>query len=155
MQWNINIVHLFSNICRSLTLDKYISSGPLAQLGLSQRCKIKSVVQPTIIASLLACKKVAQTVNSCLKYSINILPITDHAHSKHLEVTFTCPNLYQHLINQVTPSTHSLDIANVEVPCPGSSYPLEHAHPEVFQSTFNFHKFKNFQHTKNPAISSL
>ena len=31
----IDIVYLFSNVWRSLALDKYINSGPLAQLGLS------------------------------------------------------------------------------------------------------------------------
>ena len=41
-----------------------------------------------------------------------------------------------------SPSICSLDIANVGVPCPGYSDPLDNAHPKVFQSTFNFYKFK-------------
>ena len=62
-------------------------------LGISRQspaAKVRLVVKPTIIASLSACKKVAQSINSFLKYSINILPISDHAHPKQ-QVIFTCP----------------------------------------------------------------
>ena len=46
-----------------------------------QRCRVRLVVKPTIIASLSACKKVAQSINSFLKYSINISPVFDHDHA--------------------------------------------------------------------------
>ena len=57
----------------------------------SPAAKVRLVVKPTIIASLSACKNVAQSINSFLKCSIKILPIFDHAHPKQLEVIFTCP----------------------------------------------------------------
>ena len=114
------------------------------------------MVKPSIIASLSACKKVAQSIISFLKHSINILPIFDHTYPKHLEVNFTCPNLYQHFKNQFTPSICSLDTASVGVPCPGCSNPLDHTHPKVFQSTLIFINLIFFlEHAKNQADSSF
>ena len=54
MQWSIGIVNLISNVWRSLTLEKYISSGPLVQLVLS---KIQSKVN-------------GQTINYCITISM-------------------------------------------------------------------------------------
>ena len=73
----------------SLTFEKY-SSRPLVQSGLSKN-QSKLMVKPSIIVSLSACKKVAQSINSFLKYGVNILPIFDHSSPKHLEVNFTFP----------------------------------------------------------------
>ena len=54
MQWSIGIVNLISNDWRSLTLEKYMSSGPLVQLVLS---KIQSKVN-------------GQTINYCITISM-------------------------------------------------------------------------------------
>ena len=75
-QWSIGIASLISNVWRSLTC---------------QRFRVKLMVKPSIIASLSACKKVAQSINSFLIYDINTSSIFDHAYPKHLEVVFTCP----------------------------------------------------------------
>ena len=90
MQWSIGILSLISNVWHSLTLEKYIISGPLVQLVLS---KTQSKVNGQTINYCIpiSIKKVAQSSNSFLKHGINILPIFYHAYSKHLEVNFTCP----------------------------------------------------------------
>ena len=62
--------------------------------------------------------------------------------------------MYQHLKNQFTPSIRSLDTANVGVPYPGCSNPLDHTHPKVFQSTLIAINFF-LEHAKNQAISSF
>ena len=114
------------------------------------------MVKSTIIALLSACEKVAQSINSFLKCSINISPIFDHAHPKQLEVIFTCPEFVSTFENQFAPSIRSLGTANVGVPCSQCSNPLGHTHLKVFQSTLVFINLVFFlEHAKNQSISSF
>ena len=100
--YRVKTLCLLENLCVRKWLIKFLISLQMIAVFLiwpyslvisrqSPAAKVRLVVKPTIIASLSACKKVAQSINSFLKCSIKILPIFDHAHPKQLEVIFTCP----------------------------------------------------------------
>ena len=64
----------------------------------NQIFRVRLVLWPKIIASLSACKKWAQMINSFLRYSLFYCPMTwvatpifDHCHSKTIEVVFSFP----------------------------------------------------------------
>ena len=109
-----------------------------------QRCRVKLVVKPIIIASLSACKKVAQSINSFLKHSINISPIFDHAYPKHLEVNFTCPEFVSTFEKSVYSFYSFFRYSQCWSPVSRVLKPTRPYPPKSFSINFNFHKFNFF-----------
>ena len=109
-----------------------------------QRCRVRLVVKQTIIASLSACKKVAQSINSLLKYSINISPVFDHAHPKQLEVIFTCPEFGSTFEKSVYSFYLFFRYSQCWSPVPRVLKPTRPYPPKCFSIKFNFHKFNFF-----------
>ena len=102
------------------------------------------MVKPSIIASLSACKKVAQSINSFLKNSINISPIFDHAYPKHLEVNFTCPEFVSTFEKSVYSFYSFFRYSQCWSPVSRVLKPTRPYPPKSFSINFNFHKFNFF-----------
>ena len=117
------------------------------------------MVKPSIIASLSACKKVAQSINSFLKHSINISPIFDHAYPKHLEVNFTCPEFVSTFEKSVYSFYLFFRYSQCWSPVSRVLKPTWLYPHKSFLINFDFHKFNFFffflEHAKNQAISSF
>ena len=121
-----------------------------------QRCRVRLVVKPTIIASLSACQKVAQSIYSFLKYSINISPVFDHAHPKQLEVIFTCPEFVSTFEKSVYYFYSFFRYSQCWSPVSRVLKPTRPYPPKSFSINFNFHKFNFFlKHAKNQADLSF
>ena len=109
-----------------------------------QRCGVRLVVKWTIIASLSACKEVAQSINSILKYSINISPIFDDAHPKQLEVIFTWPEFVSTFEKSVYSFYSFFRYSQCWSPVSRVLKPTRPYPPKSFSINFNFHKFNFF-----------
>ena len=100
--------------------------------------------QTNIIASLSACKKVAQSINSFLKYSIYISLVFDNAHPKQLEVIFTCPEFVLTFEKSVYSFYSFFRYSQCWSPVSRVLKPTRPYPPKSFSVNFNFHKFNIF-----------
>ena len=105
------------------------------------------MVKPTIIASLSACKKVVQSINSFLKCSVNIPPTFDHVHPKQLEVIFTCPEFALTFEKSVYSFYSFFRYSLCWSPESRVLKPTWPYRPKSFSINFNFHKFNFFCNT--------
>ena len=119
------------------------AADPWHSLG-CQRCRVRLVVEPTIIASLSACKKVPQSINSFLKYSINISPVFDHVHPKQLKVIFTCPEFESTFEKSVYYFYSFFRYSQCWSPVSSVLKPTRPYPPKSFSINFNLHKFNFF-----------
>ena len=103
------------------------------------------MVKPKIIiASLSACKKVAQSINSFLKYSINISPVFDHVHPKQLKVILTCPEFESTFEKSVYYFYSFFRYSQCWSPVSSVLKPTRPYPPKSFSINFNLHKFNFF-----------
>ena len=150
--YRVKTLCLLENLCVRKWLVKFLISLQMIAVFLiwpyslvisrqSPAAKVRLVVKPTIIASLSACKKVAQSINSFLKYSINISPVFDHAHPKQLEVIFTCPEFVSTFEKSVYSFYSFFRYSQCWSPVSRVLKPTWPYPPKSFSINFNCHKF--------------
>ena len=92
----------------------------------------------------ISMQKVAQSINSFLKCSINISPIFDYAHRKQLEVIFSCPEFVSTFEKSVYSFYSFFRYNQCWSPVSRVFKPTWPYPTKSFSINFNFHKFNFF-----------